>query len=334
MKRKTKNLSLKISLVVALILIFIGSGYLAMSLRMPLVQVPGVTFSKPYAEELKLDPREVLLSTLDNLKVRHFRIPAYWNLVQPELNKWDYKWLDEELDTIASRQGSVTLAVGEKLPRWPECWIPDWAVNLPIEDRENAALQYMTQTVNRYKNHPAVKAWQVENEPSFPFGKCPEAADGLFDKEVALVRSLDSKPIATTDSGELSFWRIGKKVDRLGISIYRVVIGPTGIFRYWFVPPQFYLRKSQVLGPLLGIKNLYVSEFQMEPWTKRATLLETPIDEQLQTFDLNQMKDNIKFAKNSGVSTIDYWGVEWWYWMMKTQNRPEFWETAKTIFIK
>ena len=83
---------------------------------------------------------------------------------------------------------------------------------------------------------------------------------------------------------------------------------------------------------LWGIKEFYISEFQMEPWTKRATLLETPINEQMQTFDLKQMKDNINFAKNSGISTIDYWGVEWWYWMKTTQNRPEFWETAKTIF--
>jgi hypothetical protein len=331
MKPKTKKLVIKISLAVAVCIITVISGFLAMNLRMPIQQVPGVTFSQPYAQELNLDPKEVLSSTLDDLKIRHFRIPAYWNLIQPEVNKWDYKWLDDELDAIASRKGSVTLAVGEKLPRWPECWIPDWAIDLPAADRESAALRYITQTVNRYKNHPAVKAWQVENEPNFPFGKCPETVDGLFDKEVSLVRSLDNKPIATTDSGELSFWTIGKKVDRLGISIYRVVIGPTGIFRYWFVPPQFYLRKFQVIGLLLNIKNIYISEFQMEPWTKRATLLETPINEQMQTFDLKQMKDNIEFAKNSGFSTIDYWGVEWWYWM-KTQNHPEFWDLARTIF--
>ncbi len=332
MKPKTKKHIKIVGLILAACFIAVACGFLAMSLRLPLQQTAGVTFSKPYAEEFKLDPDEVLAASLNDLNIRRFRIPAYWSLLEPQKGKWDWAWLDRELDSVAAKQGSVVLAVGEKLPRWPECWIPDWAVNLSNGEREQAVLDYMNQVINRYKNHPAVKSWQVENEPGFPFGKCPETADGLFDKEIKLVRSLDTKPIATTDSGELSFWTLGGRVDRLGVSVYRVVIGPLGIFHYWFVPPQFYLRKGQAMSLLWGIKNFYISEFQMEPWTKRVTLLETPIDEQMQTFDLKQMMNNISFAKNSGISTIDYWGVEWWYWMKTTQNRPEFWETAKTIF--
>lgn len=331
MKKTTKKILKIVGLILAICFVVIICGFLAMSLRMPVQQTSGVTFSRPYALELKLNPDEVLAASLDDLKVRHFRIPAYWSLLEPQKGQWDWSWLDSELDSIAAKQGSVVLAVGEKLPRWPECWIPDWAVNLPDNDREQAVLDYLNQVINRYKNHPAVKGWQVENEPGFPFGKCPETAAGLFDKEINLVRSLDTKPIATTDSGELSFWSLGSKVDRLGVSVYRVVIAPLGIFHYWFVPPQFYLRKGQAMSLLWGIKDFYISEFQMEPWTKRASLVETPIDEQMQTFDLKQMKNNINFAENSGISTIDYWGVEWWYWM-KTQNHPEFWETAKSIF--
>ncbi|MFA6100297.1 MAG: beta-galactosidase [Patescibacteria group bacterium] len=332
MKPKIKKLVKIVGLIVAAIFIVVVCGFLAMSQRMPIQQTAGVTFSKPYVEEFKLNPEVVLTAALDDLKVRRFRIPAYWSLLQPEENRWDWSWLDQELDQIAARQGSVVLAVGQKLPRWPECWIPKWTNGMSDSAREAASLQYLMQTVNRYKNNPTVTAWQLENEPGFPFGTCPKMRNSFFDDELKVVRALDdSRPVVTTDSGELSFWSLGGKVDALGVSVYRVVIAPLGIFRYSFVPPQFYLRKGQVMSLLWGIKNFYISEFQMEPWTKRASLLETPIDEQMQTFDLKQMKDNIKFAKNSGISTIDYWGVEWWYWM-KMQNRQEFWETAKTIF--
>lgn len=329
----TKYWLKKIGLLIAALIFLYIVFFLALSIGGKNAQEPGVTFSRPYAEQFKMDPDEVLTATLDDLGVRRFRIPAYWSLLQPTEGQWDWAWLDRDLDNIAQRNGTVVLAIGEKLPRWPECWIPDWALKLPQADREAALKEYLRQVVSRYQNHPAVKGWQLENEIEFPFGTCPERRESLYDEEVQLVRELDqTKPIATTDSGELSFWSLGGKVDRLGVSVYRVVVSPLGIFTYWFIPPQFYLRKSQVMGWIWNFRNTYISEFQMEPWTKRATLLETPIDEQMETFDIKQMSDNISFAQKSGFSTIDYWGVEWWYWMMKTQDKPEFWEMARLIF--
>lgn len=335
MKPKTtklkKNLLLA-GLAVAIFVVLAAGSFSALNLTYQSPQTFGVTFSQPYAEELKLDPNEVLTATLDDLGVRRFRIPAYWSLIEKEPGKWDWKWLDNELDAIAARNGTIVLAIGQKLPRWPECWIPDWAMKLSEADREKAVLNYLKQTIERYKKHPAIESWQLENEPGFAFGICPQTRKEFFDDEVKFVHSLDNRPIATTDSGELSTWSLGKKVDNLGVSVYRVVIGPSGTFRYWFVPPQFYLRKGQIMGALLGFKNFYISELQMEPWTKRPTLLETPLHEQMQTFDLKQMNDNLNFAKNSGISTIDLWGVEWWYWMKAVHNRPEFWDAARELF--
>ncbi|MFA6504291.1 MAG: beta-galactosidase [Patescibacteria group bacterium] len=329
---KLKKNLLIAGLAVAIFVVLAAGSFSALNLTFNLQQTFGVTFSKPYAEEFKLNPDEVLTAILDDLGVRRFRIPAYWSLIEAKQGSWDWTWLDDELDAISARNGKVVLAIGEKLPRWPECWIPDWAIKLPESEREKAASDYLEKTVMRYKNNPSIISWQVENEPSFTFGICPQTRKGFFDDEVKLIHNLDDRPIATTDSGELAFWSIGKKVDQLGVSVYRVVIGPLGTLRYWFVPPQFYLRKGQILSSFWGFTNFYISELQMEPWTKRPSLLETPLDEQMRTFDLQQMQDNIDFAKNSGISTIDLWGVEWWYWMKTVNNRPEFWDAAKTLF--
>lgn len=317
--------------ILGLALIY-GLAFLAMDLDVPKPKTTGVTFSRPYAKELGLDPVETLTATLDDLKVRNFRIPAYWSLLEPKQGEWDWSWLDNDLDAIAARGGTVTLAIGQKLPRWPECWIPDWALKLTEGQREKVLNAYLTAVVQRYSRHPAVTVWQVENEADFPFGVCPEYRKTLLDDELALVRSLDaSKPIVTTDSGELSFWSVGKRVDRLGTSVYRVVIGPLGILRYSFIPPQLYLRKAQLLGWLIGIKEVYVSEFQMEPWVT-SVIPEATLEEQFRTMDLEDFKRNAAFSQRMGIDKIDYWGVEWWWWLKSEQQQPEFWEFAKTLF--
>ncbi len=324
--------SYRIAIVIVSLFAFWSVCFWLMDLDVKTDFKPGATFSVPYAQELGLDPMEVLNASLDDLKIRYFRIPAYWSLLQPKNDGFDWTVLDRQLDAIASRGGKVTLAIGQKLPRWPECWMPDWVMQLSETERETALKRYLTATVERYKNHPAVDMWQVENEAHFPFGTCPAYRSDLLDEELALVRALDNtKPIATTDSGELSFWSIGRKVDQLGTSVYRVVVSPVGVFRYWFLPPQLYLRKAQILGWLMGFKHVYVSEFQMEPWVK-TTIPQSTLEEQSKTMDLKQFNDNIRFAKRMGMERVDFWGVEWWYWLKTKLDMPQYWEGAKTLY--
>lgn len=291
----------------------------------------GVTFSHVYAEEeLGLKADEVLRGALDDLGLRRFRIPVYWERVQPTTSTWHFEDLDNDLGMIQARHGKVILAIGEKVPRWPECWEPDWWKLLPREQQRQETIKYLTTLVTRYRSHPAIYAWQVENEPYFPYGDCPFPDLSFFRKETELVRRLDSQhPIFTTDSGESSPWiYFGKKVDALGVSVYRVINSPIlGIWRYWFVPNLSYARKASI-ARWFGASPVYVSEFQMEPWSNQP-LPQTPIVEQLKTFDLKQMRANFSFAQNMRISPIDFWGVEWWYWMKEKQGHSEFWEEAR-----
>jgi len=316
--------------LIALVLAFIG-GFLFIGWPSKTQNVEyGMTFSRPYAEELGVDPDETLRVALDDVGIRQFRLSAYWNDLEPKEGIWDFAALDKDIAEIGKRGGKVILAVGNKLPRWPECWHPDWFKGLPKDVQRQKTLRYIEQVVTHYRNDPTILAWQVENEPHFAYGDCPAPEYLFIQQEAEFVKGLDStRQIRTTDSGELSTWiSLGVFVDRLGISVYRVVRNPAfGGFNwhYWFLPPYFYLRKAILVRPF-GVKDIYVSEFQMEPWSNRS-LPETPIKDQLSSMDISQMRSNFSFAERMGIHEIDFWGIEWWVWM-KQHGQPEFLDEA------
>lgn len=297
----------------------------------------GVTWSRQYAAELGLDPDQTLATVLDEIQIKRFRIPAYWGLLEIEQNRWDFSSLDRDIAEIGKRGGNVILAIGEKLPRWPECWGPAWWKKLPRDAQRPLTLNYLQTIVARYQNNPTIIAWQVENEPHFRYGDCPAPEKNFLRQEISLVQSLDStRRVFTTDSGELSLWTTaGTLVDALGVSTYRVVRNPLfkdWNFTYWWIPPYFYARKAALLRPF-GVQEMYVSEFQMEPWSNRS-LLKTSIKDQLSTMDLARMKLNFSFAERMGVKAIDFWGIEWWMWMKEKQHHPEFFEEARSFWKK
>lgn len=293
----------------------------------------GVTFSVPYAKELGINWREALGAILDDLGIRYFRIPVYWSLVEPEEDAYDWSDIDFQLNEIAERDGHVILAIGAKLPRWPECWIPDWALHKGVQGEREARLDYIRKAVERYKDHHALEAWQVENEALFQFGICPKPSRAFLKQEIELVRKLDiAHPITTTDSGELSTWiRVGSLVDRLGISTYRVVRTFWGAaWHYTFIPPYWYAKRA-LLVKSIG-KNVYVSEFQMEPWVDDS-VTETPLQRQFETFNIEQMGRNFEYAERMRFDEIYFWGVEWWWWMKVRQRDDRFWNEAKAFFL-
>ena len=298
----------------------------------------GVTWSSPYAWSLGLDPNDGLRQVLDDLGVRHFRIPAYWTDIEREQGKYDWSILQAQLDEIAKRKGTVMLALGGRQPRWPECWVPEWAKGLEQSKREEAQLAYVRLTYERYKNHPTITGWQVENESRFNFFvSCPGLTKELVLRELRYVREEEAKrgtskrSVITTDSGELSLWlTYAGETDGLGVSVYRAVTNPwLGIIRYWFIPPWAYARKAALVSRLTG--PVQVTEFQMEPWSDHL-LQNTKLEDQYLTLSIEQMRRNFTYAKRLDTSAVDFWGVEWWLWMKEKQGVPEFWNGAKAFF--
>lgn len=295
----------------------------------------GITWSTDYAQYLGIDPYAGLLATLEELHVQHFRIPTYWTHVEPRQGHFDWSSIDRQLDMIGDHHATVTLVIGVKQPRWPECWMPDWAKSLDAKSLREAELNYVREALLRYKDRGVITRWQVENEPTFfgAFGDCALYDPTLIHDEVDLVKQIDTqhRPIATTASGELSTWMYEPKGLQIGFSVYRVISNSwIKRWNYWFFPSWFYGRKI-ALHTLLRGGSMYVSEFQMEPWLQED-LRTSSVNDQLYMFDAEQMTKNIRYASRLDVPEVHFWGAEWWYWMKTQKGHPEFWEGMKQVF--
>lgn len=295
----------------------------------------GVSFNTPYARELGLDWKEVYTALLDDLGVRHFRLAAHWPMVEPEKGEWNFDELDTQMSLAHERGADVILAVGKRLPRWPECHIPSWASSLSEEERRTELRTYLHRVVTRYKDDPALRAWQVENEPFlgvYAREQCGTLDVSFLDEELALVRSLDpSHPVLVTDSGNLGLWYGAyKRSDLFGTSVYLYLWNEkTGPVRS-FLPPMFYQAKRSLMELLYGPKETLLIELSLEPWLGER-ITETPISTQLERMNETRFEEVIEYARNTRLEKQYLWGAEWWYWL-KGQGHPEFWEKARNLF--
>ena len=295
----------------------------------------GVTYSDRYARALGLDPHRAFEAMLGDLGVKKVRLPVYWDQIETAEGQYDFSELDWQLATAAEHHADVILVVGQRVPRWPECFIPEWA-NTNTETRQGALLQMIQTTVNRYKeHHPEVVTWQVENEAFLDqrFGLCPALDVPFLDSEIALVRSLDpSRKILMTDSGELSWWyAAASRGDIFGTTLYRDLWHPR--FGYFSYPigPNFFLAKEWLIRTFVRQDNIIVAELQAEPWA-RGWVGDVPLDEQFLTMDEHKLIANVDYAKRLGTPEIYLWGAEWWYWLKEKKDYPAVWDTARTLF--
>ncbi|OGF64335.1 hypothetical protein A2661_02370 [Candidatus Giovannonibacteria bacterium RIFCSPHIGHO2_01_FULL_45_24] len=286
----------------------------------------GVTFSQKFSEELGLNWRENYLAILDDLKVKDLRLVAYWDLVEPEEGKFNFNDLDWQIAEAEKRGAKVILVVGRKVPRWPECHISSWARDNPLGgggERVGFLLRYVKEVVKRYRSNPAVWAWQVENEPLFPFGECGTTPLSLLNQEIKLVKSLDTRPIILTDSGELGFaWPyLAAKSDIFGTTLYRYVTHKWfGEIKYSLIPAYYFRIKAWWAEKVLG-KQILISELQAEPWNNGEMNPEI-------------FKEIIDYAERAGFPKAYFWGAEWWYWMKEKQNNPKMWDAVKNLINK
>ncbi len=296
----------------------------------------GVNFSQMQAESLKLDWRETYLAILDDLGVKNIKLLTQWDWIGGKKDDYFFNDVDWQIKQAQRKNAKIIYVVGMKTGRWPECHIPNWANGLSKEQQQDEILKYIKKIILRYKDNDAIAVWQVENEPLFKFGQCPWYDKNFLKKEVELVKSLDStRQIIISDSGEQSMWFGAAKIgDIVGTTMYRKVWGRiSDIFGFYidsFLPPVHYWRKAQIIKKIFG-KDVISTELQAEPWAQKL-FYDVSLEEQEKTMNLEQFKKNIEYAKETGLKEFYLWGAEWWYWMKKTQNRPEIWNEASNLF--
>ena len=328
--------ALKTILLILILLILIFVFYFFVGKSKPAEKVEwGVTFSKRTAIDFGMDWKQTFLAILDDLKVKKIRLIAYWDEIEPAEDVYNFDDLDWQVNEIEKRGGEIILAVGRRLPRWPECFEPEWIKTKGLSEKEKQPeiLDFISETINHYKDRQSIKIWQVENEPFLrTFGECPWPDKKFLNREIALAKYLDSsRPIMITESGEFSTWIGGaKRADIIGTSVYRKVYGKLGYVKYP-IPAVFYQRKIALINFLFNIDEIIAIEVQAEPWGHKSTQ-EMTADEQDISMSFEQFEDVLEYTKEAGFNKAYLWGVEWWYWRMKNFDDSRFWERAKNLF--
>jgi hypothetical protein len=331
-------LFLIIAFLILFVFLFMGSPKEAKDIEW------GVNFSQKHAKDLGLNWKETYLALLDDLKVRNLKIAAYWDLIEEEKGVYNFDDLDWQIERAEERGANVILVIGLKSLRWPECHIPDWFSESSKEEKNQKLLEYVEKIVSRYENSFAVQAWQIENEPFFSFGECPNMDSFMLAKEINTAKINDGKkrPIIVSDSGEFSLWfGAAQYADIVGITMYRKTwFVPPGFDSgnsekdgfYWSYPfqPVFYKRKADLVKSLFD-KEVWCVELQAEPWGPKL-LYDLSIEQQKETMNLDIFRQNINFAKRTGLSKFYLWGGEWWYWMKKIQGDSRIWDEARNLF--
>ncbi|MFA5714831.1 MAG: beta-galactosidase [Candidatus Paceibacterota bacterium] len=306
---------------------FIGFAYPAKNISW------GVNFSVKQTDFLKIDSREAYLAVLDDLKAKNVKISVYWDLIEKEKGKYDFDELDWQIKEAEKRNVKVILAIGMKVPRWPECHLPQWVRDIDKYGQQQEIIDMLRTIVSRYKDSSSLAAWQVENEALLNFGACPWHDEDFLRREIAFVKINDTNhPIIATDSGELSFWFRSSLsgADIVGVTTYKKIWQQhVHMYLSYILPPVFYHRRAELVKGLFN-KDVIGTELQAEPWCANS-IMNSSLKEQAKTMDLKQFKKNVEFAKSTGIDTFYFWGAEWWYYMKKVNNDSEIWDEARKI---
>lgn len=293
----------------------------------------GASFSIKYARDLGLEPKEVLHAALDDLGLRRLRLMSYWDVHELEQEKYDFTGLDWQFKLAEKYGAEVSLAVGLRQPRWPEVHQPSWAKKLDKQAWETALTKFIIEVVNRYKNHPCLVSWQLENEAlNRSFGIDGEFSRERLKNEFDLVKKLDSAhPVIMSTSNSWGIPLRAPLPDIVGFSLYRVM-HLNKKYSYSKLPSLFFKVRAWVVR-ILTHRPVYIHELQAEPWGPGSTQ-DLTLEEQYKSMNEDRFKDVVGYAKRTGLSPIDLWGLEWWYWLKTKHEKNEVWEVAKYLFSK
>lgn len=295
----------------------------------------GATFIASYAEFYGLDPQETFVALTDDLGFEHLRLVSYWNVHEPEPNEYDFSELDWQFELAEERDVQLSLAIGLRQPRWPECHVPDWAQDVPKDEWYPELKEYMEIVVNRYKDSPALASYQLENEFLLEvFGECPDHDRERLIDEFYFVRELDpDTPIIVSRSNNATpSWPVGEpRADIVGASIYKRVWDRTLTKRYFEYPfPAWFYGFLAGGTKLTTDRETVIHELQGEPWLPDGySMLDASTDELYKSMSPDMLRDRFSYGRETGIKSLDMWGVEWWYYRKVSQGDDSFWEIAR-----
>ncbi|TMF60795.1 MAG: hypothetical protein E6I16_05330 [Chloroflexi bacterium] len=311
----------------------------------------GTSFASWRAQARGLDYRSAF-ERVCGMGLAVIRLSASWR----EIGQAGYGDLDWLLRYAAAARQPVVLTVGMKALGWPEFYLPE-GLNPSDPAVRRRALQHVAAVVHRYRDNPALVAWQIENEPFNRAG--PQARwipRPVVRREARLVRSMDpTRPLIVTtfahfdegldraSSRHQSGWkrRLGLTIpaerealtvlrqgDILGLDVYRSIgfidaggrerIGHAAADQLAAVVQWQRVARDQN-------KRLWVTEAQAEPWEARPR--DVP-----QTVQPEDVVTLVNGLAGVGVETVLLWGSE--YWLRRQDEGDPRWVEAVALGLK
>lgn len=294
----------------------------------------GVSFSLKQARNFHIPQAELLGWLLDVAGFRRFRLMSYWDEHEPEPGRLDFAALDEQIAMIEKAGGAISLSLGVRQPRWPENHWPDWAWSLPKAARTTALMAYIGVALRRYREHPAIISYQLENEALLTnFGTRPDTSRRRLRQEFSLVKALDpGRPVIMTTSTSWGIPVLQPIPDIVGFSYYHIYFnGRQG--RYKKAGGHYVLLhrlRALVIWQLLN-RHSFIHELQLEPWGPKA-IWEMGRPEQDKSMGPDKIVQSLQRGRATKLFPIDMWGGEWWYWRLK-QGDPSIWDAVRQSLI-
>jgi hypothetical protein len=316
----------------------------------------GTSFSMHRASFLGLDPRTTFEEVLQ-LGFGLIRVSAYWD----DISTSGYGDLDWLLDTAGLADQPILLTVGMKGIQWPEFYIPSSLAPQGAADRacisrdaslQDAVVEFVRETVARYKDRSNLVAWQVENEPFNRSGPHHWWIDSsLVSREIAAVRELDGRQLVVNTFAHfdlLNDWfsrphsnlldltglvperealGVIGSADVLGLDVYKHIgleLFGVEIVRTasadLAVSAGHWLRAATQAG-----KEAWIIECQAEPWEPTRNTYAAP-----KTLEPPEVEEIYTQLEAAGFSTILLWGCEYWHWRAGAQD-TRWLDTAKRL---
>jgi hypothetical protein len=334
---KDRHILQKIGIwILALLMLFIGScygiarWYIWHNQDKPLHV--GVTFIAPYARHFDLDPQQTMRAMIDELGVRQFRLVSYWDIHEAKKDKYDFSELDWQFKYAEAAKAKVSLAIGLRQPRWPECHMPTWAMQMEMKQWLPELKDYMQAVIERYKDSPALESYQLENEFFMKvFGECPDHTRERLVEEYEFVKKLDpNHPVIISRSNNAAGLPLyAPRPDTFAVSIYKRVWDKTITKRYFEYPfPAWFYGFLAGAGQIATGRDMIIHELQAEPWAPTGTK-EASLEEQDKSLSPERLKNRFRYGEATGMREMYLWGAEWWYWRKVKHNDSGVWDVAK-----
>jgi|GEM_PF-188311 len=297
----------------------------------------GTTFVPDYARYFELDPEETLEAMFKDLGVKNIRFVSYWKNHEPERGVYNFDELDWQFKLAEKYGANVSLSIGLRQPRWPECHMPQWAEGLSKETWSQELKTYMGAVINRYQDSPALESYQLENEFFLDvFGICPDFSRERLVDEYNFVKAKDPHhPIIVSMSNNAIGTPLYEPTpDMWGVAVYKRVWDQNITKRYFEYPlPAWYYAFRAGWTEATRGRPVFIHELQTEPWMPMGFDLKTSsLEEQDKSMNADMLKHRIEYGRATGMRKVDLWGTEWWYWRMVKKGDSSLWDVAKAEF--